>query len=142
MGCVDRAPVGLGGFDEFERHRHAGGAGPESPGDPGAEPDAGEGRLDRVGGAEVDPVLGALGTSRSSTILATDFGNFAPYSVAKVWAALTAAALFSALWISAKASSRPGARLWERGKHVADLVHQQRCALVPGNTSRIAFQRY
>jgi dihydrofolate reductase len=50
--CIDRAPVGLGGSDELEGHRHADGAGAGSRGDPGAEPDAGEGRLDRVEAGE------------------------------------------------------------------------------------------
>jgi dihydrofolate reductase len=46
---VGRAPSGLGGLDGFEGHPDAGGAGTEVPGDPGAEPDVGEGRRDRVG---------------------------------------------------------------------------------------------
>ena len=48
----------LGGLDEFERHRDTGGPRSRSLRDPLAESDGGEGRLDRVGGAQVDPVLG------------------------------------------------------------------------------------
>ena len=58
MGCVDGAPAGLGGLDQLERHRDAGGPGAGALGDPLAQPDGGEGRLDRVRGAQVDPVLG------------------------------------------------------------------------------------
>jgi hypothetical protein len=58
VGCVDGAPPVLGGLDELERHGDAGGPGAGSLGDPLAEPDGGEGRLDRVRGAQVDPVLG------------------------------------------------------------------------------------
>ena len=42
-GCADRAPAGLGGLDEPEGHRHAGGAGAGALGDPLAESDGGEG---------------------------------------------------------------------------------------------------
>jgi hypothetical protein len=45
--------VGLGGFDEFEGHRRAGGAG-----------------------------AGSVSTSRSSTMSTTALGHFAPYDVA------------------------------------------------------------
>src|SRR5256714_13874892 len=58
VGCVDRAPAGLGGFDELKRHREAGGLGAGPFSDLGAVPDGGERRLDRVRGAQVDPVLG------------------------------------------------------------------------------------
>jgi hypothetical protein len=57
---VHRTPSGLGGLDEFERHRDAGCPGAWSLRDPLAEPDRGEGRLDRVGGAQVDLVLGGV----------------------------------------------------------------------------------
>ena len=43
MGRVDRSPAVLGGFDELEGHRHAGGAGAGSLGDRGAKPDSGAG---------------------------------------------------------------------------------------------------
>ena len=33
VGCVDGAPPGLGGFDELERHRDAGGSGAGALGD-------------------------------------------------------------------------------------------------------------
>jgi hypothetical protein len=36
-GCVNRAPVGPGGFDELEGHRYAGGAEAGSHGDPECE---------------------------------------------------------------------------------------------------------
>src|SRR5674476_1409008 len=48
--CVHGAPPALGGFDELERHRDAGGFGPGALGDLGAVADGGEGRLDRVRG--------------------------------------------------------------------------------------------
>ena len=58
VGCVHGAPAVLGGFDELERHREAGRlrAGPF--GDLRAVPYGGEGGLDRVRGAQMDPVLG------------------------------------------------------------------------------------
>ena len=55
---VHGAPAGLGGLDELERHGDPGGPGARSLGDALAEPDGGEGGLDRVGGAQVDPVFG------------------------------------------------------------------------------------
>jgi hypothetical protein len=45
-------------LDQLERHGHACGAGAGTLGDPGSEPDRGEGRLDRFRGPRVDPVLG------------------------------------------------------------------------------------
>jgi hypothetical protein len=68
LGCVDRAPAGLGGFDEFERHREAGGLGAGTLGDLGAMPDRGEGRLDRVGGAQVHPTLGGEVVEREQLV--------------------------------------------------------------------------
>jgi hypothetical protein len=50
----------LCGLDELEGHGDARGAGAGSLGDPLAESDGDEGRLDRVGGAQVDPVLGRV----------------------------------------------------------------------------------
>ena len=50
----------LGGFDEFERHGQAGGLGARAFGDLGAVPDGGERGLDRVGGAQMHPVLGRV----------------------------------------------------------------------------------
>ena len=58
VGCVHGAPAVLGGLDELERHRDTGGPRSRFLRDPLAESDGGEGRLDRVGGAQVDPVLG------------------------------------------------------------------------------------
>ena len=46
VGCVDCAPSGLGGLDELERHRDAGGAGAGALGDSLSESDGGEGGLD------------------------------------------------------------------------------------------------
>ena len=48
VGCVDRAPSGLGGLDELERHRDAGGPRAGSLGDPLPQPDGGEGRLEAL----------------------------------------------------------------------------------------------
>jgi len=45
MWCVDRAPAGLGGLDELERHGQPGGAGAGPLGDLAAVPDGGEGAL-------------------------------------------------------------------------------------------------
>jgi hypothetical protein len=56
--AVDRAPAVLGGLDELERHCQSGGPGARPAGDLRAVPDPSEGRLDRVRGAQVDPVLG------------------------------------------------------------------------------------
>jgi hypothetical protein len=52
---VHGTPAALGGLDELERHRDPGGARAGSLGDPLAEPHGGEGRRDRIGGAQVDP---------------------------------------------------------------------------------------
>jgi len=68
VGCVDRAPAGLGGLDEFEGHRHAGGAGAGSLGDPLAESDGREGLLDRVGRPEVGSVLGGVVVERQQLV--------------------------------------------------------------------------
>ncbi len=70
---VDGAPAGLGGLDQLKCHRQPRGLGAGAAGDLGAVPDGGEGRLDRVGGPQVDPVLGrkvveATSSSRSSVI--------------------------------------------------------------------------
>ena len=45
VGCVDRPPAVLGGFDELERHRQSGGSRTRALGDLGAVPDGREGRL-------------------------------------------------------------------------------------------------
>jgi hypothetical protein len=46
VGCVDRAPAGLGGFDELEGHGQPGGAGAGALGDLGPVAHGGEGALD------------------------------------------------------------------------------------------------
>ncbi len=56
--AVDRSPAVLGGLDEFEHHGQAGGSAARPLGHLGSQPDRGEGRLDRIRGLEVDPVLG------------------------------------------------------------------------------------
>src|SRR5665648_1008489 len=66
--CVHGAPPALGGFDELERHRDAGGFGPGALGDLGAVADGGEGRLDRVRGPQVDPVLGGVVVEREQLL--------------------------------------------------------------------------
>lgn len=58
LGAGDRAPACLGGLDELECHREGRGWAARATGDPGAELDPGERRLDRVGGPLVDPVRG------------------------------------------------------------------------------------
>jgi hypothetical protein len=68
VGCVHGAPAVLGGEDELERHRQSGGARAGTPGDLRAVPDGGEGRLDRVGGAQVDPVLGRVVIERQELL--------------------------------------------------------------------------
>jgi len=60
VGRVDGAPAALRGFDELVGHRDPGGAGAGPFSDPLPEPDGGEGGLDRIGGAQVDPVLGRV----------------------------------------------------------------------------------
>ena len=102
VGRVHGSPAVLGGFDEFEGHRHAGGAGAGSLGDPLPQPHGREGRLDGIRGAQVQPVLGRIVEERGQHVEVVDdlghgLGPLRPYSVAKLWAALTAAALFSAL---------------------------------------------
>ena len=55
---IDAPPARLGGLEQLERHRRARVAAARSLGHALAQPDGGEGRLDRVGGASVFPVLG------------------------------------------------------------------------------------
>src|SRR5665647_3933701 len=66
--CVHVAAPALGGFYELERHRDAGGFGPGALGDLGAVADGGEGRLDRVRGPQVDPVLGGVVVEREQLL--------------------------------------------------------------------------
>jgi hypothetical protein len=58
VGRVHGPPPLLGGLDEFEDHREGGSAGAGAAGDLGPKPDRGEGGLDGVCRAQVDPVLG------------------------------------------------------------------------------------
>ena len=68
VGCVDGAPAGLGGLDEFERHGDAGGSGAGAFSDPLPQPHGGEGGLDRVRGPEVAPVLGRVVEERHEDV--------------------------------------------------------------------------
>jgi hypothetical protein len=54
VGCVDHPPPGLSCVDQLERHGHAGSPAAGASSDSLPEPDGGEGRLDRVGGPQVD----------------------------------------------------------------------------------------
>src|SRR3954464_7123826 len=65
---VHGAPAVLGGFDELERHRQPGRSRPGPAGDLRAVPDGGEGGLDRVRGAQVDPVLGGVVVEREQLV--------------------------------------------------------------------------
>jgi hypothetical protein len=58
MGCVDRAPAGVGGLDELECHRHPRYSRARTAGDLGLVPDGREGRFDGICRAQVNPVLG------------------------------------------------------------------------------------
>ena len=66
---VDHPPPGLGCLDQLERHGHAGGPAAGTLGDSGSEPNGGEGRLDRVTGPEVDPVLGRVVVKRQQDVV-------------------------------------------------------------------------
>jgi hypothetical protein len=46
VGCVDRAPAGLGGLDEYECHGQPGGSGAGAAGDFGPVPDGAESGFD------------------------------------------------------------------------------------------------
>lgn len=72
VGAVDGPPAGLGGLDELEGHGEAGGSGAGALGDLCSEPDRGEGRLDRVGGPQVDPVLGGEVEERQQRLKVVD----------------------------------------------------------------------
>lgn len=48
VGCVDRAPAALGGLNELVGHGDSGGAGARPLGDPLAQADGREGRLDGI----------------------------------------------------------------------------------------------
>lgn len=58
VGCVHRASAVLGSLQELEGHGQAGGPRSRPAGELAAVAHGGEGRLDRVGRAQVDPVLG------------------------------------------------------------------------------------
>lgn len=80
---VDRALTRLCGLDELERHGHARGPRARTAGDLGPVSDGGEGRLDGVRGAQVDPVLGGVVVEREQLLevvgdLRGGPGNVAP----------------------------------------------------------------
>jgi hypothetical protein len=58
------APAVLGGLDELERHGEPGGSGAGTAGDLGPVPNGGESRLDGVGCAQMNPVLGGVVVER------------------------------------------------------------------------------
>lgn len=58
--CVHGPPPGLRGVDQLVGHGNSRGTRSGALGDLSAQPDGGEGRLDGVGGAQVDPVLGGV----------------------------------------------------------------------------------
>ena len=68
VGRVDRTPTVLGGFDELEGHRNPGGAGAGALGDPLTQPDGGEGGLDWICSAQMDPVLGRIVVEREQLL--------------------------------------------------------------------------
>ena len=65
VGSVDGAPAVLRCLDELERHRQPCGPRAGALGDLGPVPDSGEGGLDRVGRAQMHPVLGGVAPSRT-----------------------------------------------------------------------------
>jgi hypothetical protein len=65
---VHGTPPRLCGLDELERHRDSGGPRAGPLGDPLTQPDGGEGRLDRIGGTQVDPVLGRVVIERQEHV--------------------------------------------------------------------------
>jgi len=69
---VERPPALFSGFDELEGHGEAGCPRPGSLGDVGPQSHGGEGRLDRIGGLEVDPVLGREVVERMTIMTTTD----------------------------------------------------------------------
>ena len=66
--CIDGTPPGLGGLDELERHRDPSRPRAGSLGDALTQPYGRERRLDRVGGAQVDPVLGRVVVERQEHV--------------------------------------------------------------------------
>src|SRR6478609_11246737 len=60
VGRVHRAPAGLGGLDELERHGQAGRSRAGALGDLAAVPDGGKGRFDGIRCPQMDPVLGRV----------------------------------------------------------------------------------
>ena len=67
-GALSVASV-AGRLEQLERHRQAGRPGAGALGHPGSELDGGEGRLDRVGGPQMHPVLGREGEKCVSSVL-------------------------------------------------------------------------
>ena len=81
--CVHRSPPGLRGLDELERHRQTGGAGARALRDLAPVPNGGEGRLDRIGGSQVHPMLGRVVVELEQHVqvvgdLRGGLGNFVP----------------------------------------------------------------
>lgn len=68
MRCVHGKLAGLRGLDEFEGHGHAGGGGAGAFGDPLPKSHSGEGRLDRVCRAQVDPMFSRVVVERQQRV--------------------------------------------------------------------------
>lgn len=89
MGRVHSRPPGLGGLNELEDHGQCGSPGSCAFGDLGPQSHGGEGRLDRVGGPQVDPVLGGEVEERQQLVLVIcdpldDLGVLSPVSPLEV----------------------------------------------------------
>src|SRR6266536_3405072 len=145
LGCVDRAPPSLGGLDEFERHGQAGGLRAGAFGDLGPVTDGGEGRLDRVGGAQMDPVLGGEVVEREQLVeIVGDLGDGLAELVAvgQLERGHGAAGVLAVLGVPdfGEGLLRPGVGgLGQRGEHVADLVEP--AALLPGGGEHLPQRR-
>ena len=142
MWCVDCAPVGLRGLDELERHREAGGLGTGAPGELGAVTNRREGRLDRICGAQMYPVLGGEVVERQEFVeIVGDFGDrFAELgAVGQFECRDSAAGMLAVLSVADLGESSLGARMRRFGsadKTLPILWNQQRCVRVVGKTSR------
>ena len=109
MGCVDAAPAGLGGVEKFVGHRQSSRPAAGTLGLLGAQPDGGEGGLDGVGGAQVDPVLGRVLEvgEQDLAVLEQLVGRLrvlGPVRLLEASMATSAASLFSAFMISCSAA--------------------------------------
>jgi hypothetical protein len=133
---VDGPPAVLGGLDQLEGHRQAGGPGARALGDLGAQPHGREGRLDRVGRLEVDPVLGREVEERQQAVevVADLVGGLGPLrsdSASKRFAAATACSRSSASRISASIFLAVGwADFGSASSTLATLCTQSRCSRV------------